>query len=150
MMAHAEHLLDFFEGGVGVFFDMGAELLRVELAPMSPALFRGQRTLLGSAQIPVNRTPGQLKPPGGFDFGTAGLNEFHHPLPQVQCIRCHALNLTSPCPNVNVKRYSSFNQHWHTADEVGLTCWSANPAAQQRHPTNQCANLNMNCHTKWV
>jgi hypothetical protein len=37
--------------------------------------------------------------------------------------------------------YGSFNQHWHTADVAGLTCWSANPAAQQRRPTSQCVNV---------
>jgi hypothetical protein len=27
------------------------------------------------------------------------------------------------------------------ANPVGLTCWSANPAAQQRRPTTRCANV---------
>jgi hypothetical protein len=34
----------------------------------------------------------------------------------------------------NSSGFSSFNQHWPKADKVGLTCWSANPAAQQRRP----------------
>jgi hypothetical protein len=46
-MANAEDLLDFLEGGVGMFLDVNLEFLRVELAPMSPARFRGHRALLG-------------------------------------------------------------------------------------------------------
>jgi hypothetical protein len=34
------------------------------------------------------------------------------------------------------ENYGSFNQHWHKADIVGLTCWSAIPAAQQHRPAN--------------
>jgi hypothetical protein len=105
MMADAEHLLDFLEGGVGVRFDMGTEFLRVELAPGSPTGFRRQRPLLGGHQIPVYGTPGQFKAAGGFDFGTAALNEFHHPFPQVQRIGFHARHTISLCPNVNVKCY---------------------------------------------
>src|ERR1035438_1967331 len=107
-MADTEHLLDFFKGGVGVFFDMGAEFLRVKLTPLSPARFRRQRTLLGRHQIPINGTAGQLKTPGGFDFGSATLDEFHHPFPQVQRIGFHARKLISLCPNVNMKCYSIY------------------------------------------
>jgi len=89
-MADVEHLLDFFEGGGGMLFDMGTEFFRVELPPGAPTRFRWQGAFLGSDQIPVNRTPGQIKMPGGFDFGTAALNEFHHPFPQVQPISFHA------------------------------------------------------------
>ena len=53
-MADTEDLLDFFEGGVGVFLDMGAKLLRVELAPGAPTGFRRQRAFLGCDQIAVN------------------------------------------------------------------------------------------------
>jgi hypothetical protein len=104
-MADAEHLLEFLEGGVGMLFDMGAEFLRVELAPGSPARFRRQRTLFGRHQIPINRTPGQFKAAGGLGFGATVLNEFHHPFPQVQCISFHAPKLISLCPNVNMKCY---------------------------------------------
>ena len=104
-MADAEHLLDFLEGGVGVFFDMGTKLLRVELAPGAPTGFRRQRPLLGSHQIPINRTAGQIKTPGGLGFGTATLNEFHHPFPQVQRIGFHARKLVSQRPNVYMKCY---------------------------------------------
>jgi hypothetical protein len=97
-MADTEHLLDFFKGGVGVFFDMGTEFLRVEFAPGAPARFRWQRALFGGHQIPINGTPGQLKTPGGFGFGAAALNEFHHPFPQVQRIGFHARKLISLCP----------------------------------------------------
>jgi len=105
-MADTEYLLQFFERGVGVLFDMAAELLRVELTPGAPARFRWQGSFFGGFQIPVNGTPGQLKTPGGLGFGTTTGNEFHHPFPQVQRISFHADNLISLCPNVNVKRYS--------------------------------------------
>ena len=105
-MADAEHLLDFFEGGVGMLFDMGAKFLRVELAPGSPARFRRQHTLFGGHQIAINGTPGQIKTPGSLDFGTTAPNEFHHPFPQVQRISFHACKLISICPNVNMKCYS--------------------------------------------
>ena len=106
MMAHAKHLLDFFEGGVRVFFDMGTEFLRVELTPGAPACFRGQRPFFGGHQIAINGTAGQLKPPGGLGFGAAALNEFNHPFPQVQRIGFHARKPITLCPNVNMKCYS--------------------------------------------
>jgi hypothetical protein len=105
-MADTKDLLDFLEGGIGMFFDMRLELLGVELAPMPPALFRGQRALFGGDEIPINGTPSQIKPPGGLGFGAAALNEFHHPFPQVQRIGFHALKPITLCPNVNMKCYS--------------------------------------------
>ena len=104
-MADAEHLLEFLEGGIGMLFDVNLELLRVEFAPVSPACFRGQRACFGGVQIPINGTPGQVKPPGGLGFGAARLDEVHHPFPQVQRIGFHAINLISQCPNVNMKCY---------------------------------------------
>jgi hypothetical protein len=80
-MADAKHPLEFLEGGVGMFFDVSLEFLGVELAPMAPALFRGQRSRLHGSQIPVNGTPSQIKPPGGLCFRATVLNEFHHPFP---------------------------------------------------------------------
>ena len=108
MMTDPEHLLDFLKGGVGVFFDMGAEFLRVEFAPMPPARFRRQGALLRGGQIPMDGTPGQLKPSGGLGFGTAALNEFDHPFPQVQPIGFHARKPITLCPNVIVKCYRCF------------------------------------------
>jgi hypothetical protein len=105
MMADAKYLLNFFERGVRVFFDMGTEFLRIELAPGAPARFRRQHPLLGGHEIPINGTPGQVKTPGGLGFGTAALNEFHHPFSQVQRIGFHAQKLISLCPNVNMKCY---------------------------------------------
>ena len=78
-MTDAEHLLEFFEGGVGMFFDVRLEFMGVELAPMSPALFRGQRAFFGSAQIPIDGTSRQIKTPSGFNLGAAILNELQHP-----------------------------------------------------------------------
>jgi len=89
-MAHAKHGLEFLERGVGMFFDVRPEFLGVELAPGSPTGFRRQRPLLGGGQIPVNRTPGQIKLPGGLGLGAAAPNEFHHPFPQVQRVGFHA------------------------------------------------------------
>ena len=80
-MADAKRLLEFLEGGVGMFVDVRLEFLGVELAPMSPTLFRGQRAILGGAQIPINGTPSQIEPPGGLGFRAPALNEFHHPFP---------------------------------------------------------------------
>ena len=42
MMADAEHLLEFLEGGVGMLFDVDLEFLRVEFAPMTPTDFGRQ------------------------------------------------------------------------------------------------------------
>ena len=105
-MTDAKDGLEFLERGVGMFFDVGAELVRVELAPGAPAGFRRQRPFFGGDQIAINRTAGQFKPPGGLGFGTTTLNKFHHPFPQVQRIGFHARKLTSLCPNVNMKCYS--------------------------------------------
>src|ERR1039458_2334793 len=104
-MADAQHLLQLFEGGVGVFFDVRLEFLGVELAPMSPALFRSQRTFFGGVQIPINGTPSYCKLPGGLGFGATVLNEFNHPFPQVQRIGFHARKSITLCPNVNMKCY---------------------------------------------
>ena len=81
MMADAKRLLEFLEGGVGMFVDVRLEFLGVELAPMSPAFFRDQRAFSGGDQIPINGTPNQIEPPGGLGFGAARLDVFHHPFP---------------------------------------------------------------------
>lgn len=57
MMADAKHLLNFFEGGIGMFFDVGLKLVGVELAPFPPTGFRGEGAGLDGVQIPVNGTP---------------------------------------------------------------------------------------------
>ena len=105
MMADAKHLLEFLEGGVGMFFNVRPKFLRIEFAPMPPALFWGQRAFLGGDQIPIDGTPGQIKPPGGLGFGTTVPNEFHHPFPQVQRTGFHARKPITLCPNVNMKCY---------------------------------------------
>ena len=106
MMADAKHGLEFLQRGVRMYFDVRLKVIGVELAPSPPTGFRRQRPLFGGIQIAINRTPGQIKPPGGFGFGTATLNEFHHPFPQVQGICFHVHKPTTLCPNVNVKCYS--------------------------------------------
>jgi len=104
-MADAEHRLDFLEGRVGVFLDVGLELCGVELAPFTPARFRGERALLGGRQIPVNRATSQIKPPGSLGLGATRVEEFDHPLPQVQRISFHAQKPIRLCANVNMKCY---------------------------------------------
>ena len=102
-----------------MLFDLGLEFLRVEFAPVSPACFRGQRACFGGLQIPINGTPGQVKPPGGLGFGPARLDEVHHPFPQVQRISFHALKPVTLCPNVNMKCYIiklMFPFVWFTAN----------------------------------
>ena len=106
-MADAEHGLEFFERGVGMFLDVRLEFFGVELAPMSPTRFRRQRPLLGGGQIPVNGTPRHVEPPDGLGFGAARLDEFHHPFPQVQRIGFHARKRIRLCVYVNVNCYSN-------------------------------------------
>ena len=105
-MADAKRFLEFLEGGVGMFFDMSLEFLRVEFAPMTPAGFGGERPRLHGVQIAVNGAPTQFKAPGSLGFGAAQLDEFHHPFPQVQRISFHARKPITLCPNVNMKFYS--------------------------------------------
>jgi hypothetical protein len=108
-MADAKDLLEFLEGGIGMFFDVGRKLFRVKLAPFSPAGFGGEGAGLDGVQIPVNRTASQLKAPGGLGFGATGLNEFYHPFPQIQRIGFHPPDLTTLCTNVNVKCHRQKN-----------------------------------------
>jgi hypothetical protein len=86
VVADAKDFLEFLEGGVGMFFDVNLEFLRVEFAPMTPTGFGGQHPRLHGVQIAVNGAPTEIKAPGGLGFGAARLDEFHHPFPQVQCI----------------------------------------------------------------
>ena len=106
MMADAKHGLEFLKGGVGMFFDVDLKFLRVEFAPVSPALFGGECPRLHGVQIAVNRAPTQFKAPGGLGFGAARPDEFHGPFPQVQCISFHAHQPVTLCSNVNMKCYT--------------------------------------------
>lgn len=89
-MADAKDLLQFLERGVGMSLDVGMKLVRIELAPMSPARFRSQRPRLGGGYITIDGAPPHGKAPGGLDFGPASVDEPHHPFPQIQCIGFHA------------------------------------------------------------
>ena len=80
-MADTKDLLEFLESGVRMGFDMGLQFLRVELAPVSPAGFRGQGSRLGGRQIAVNRLPSQRKAAGRLGFGAPVVNELHHSFP---------------------------------------------------------------------
>ena len=104
-MADTEGALEFLEGGVGMFFDMGLELVRVKFAPVAPALFRGQRSRLGGRQVAIDGAASEFKASGRLDFGAAVLDEPDHPLPQIQCIGFHARNPIILCANVNMKCY---------------------------------------------
>jgi hypothetical protein len=97
-MADTKHGLEFLEGGVGVGFDVGVELGGVELAPFAPTLFRGERAGLGGGQIPVNRAPPQIKPPGSLGLGTTLVEKFDHPFSQVQRVSLHAPILSDYVP----------------------------------------------------
>src|ERR1039458_5578488 len=127
-MADAQHLLQLFEGGVGVFFDVRLEFLGVELAPMSPALFRSQRTFFGGVQIPINGTPSYCKLPGGLGFGATVLNAFNHPFPQVQRIGFHARKSITLCPNVNMKCYRGRVAAPRRGRRDGSRRWTRNDA----------------------
>jgi len=81
MMADAECLLEFLERGVGMFFDVNLELLRVEFAPMSPTGFGCQCPGFHGGQIAIDRAPTQIKAAGGLGLGAARLDEFDHPFP---------------------------------------------------------------------
>ncbi len=70
-MADVKAGLEFLERGVRMFFDVGLKFFWVELAPFAPTGFRGEGAGLDGLQIPINRTPSQLEPPGGFDLGAA-------------------------------------------------------------------------------
>ena len=104
-MADAKHPLEFLEGGIGMLFDVGLELVRVEFAPVSPAFFGSQHSLLGSSQITIDGAPPKAKAPGGLDFGPTLVDELHHPFPQIQCIGFHAQKPIRLCANVNMKCY---------------------------------------------
>jgi len=105
MMADAKDRLEFLEGGIGLFFDVGLESLRVKFPPMPPAGFRSQRLVLRRRQIAVNRAPPDRKPAGGFDFGAAVIDEFHHPFTQIKAIGFHAREPIRLCANVNMNCY---------------------------------------------
>ena len=104
-MADAKHFLDFLEGGVRMFFDVGLKFFGVEFAPFAPTGFGGEGAGLDGVQIAVNGTPAQSKPPGGLGLGATRLDEFHDSLPQVQRISFHARKPITLCPNINVKCY---------------------------------------------
>jgi hypothetical protein len=105
-MADAEDGLEFLEGGVGMFFDVNLEFLRIELAPVSPAFFGGKRSPPGGGQITGDGAATNVKATGGFDFGIALVDEFDHPFTQIKAIGFHAFDLIRLCANVNMKCYS--------------------------------------------
>ena len=64
-----------------MFFNVGLKFHRVELAPMPPAFFGREHSLARGGQIAVNRLPSQVKTSGSLNFGTAIIDELHHPFP---------------------------------------------------------------------
>jgi hypothetical protein len=122
VVADPKHGLEFLEGGVGMLCNAGLEFFGVELAPMAPALFGGQRSGLRGIQIPINGTPRQIKTPGGLGFGTTALNEFHHPFPQVHCISFHAHQPITLCPNVNMNCYIEIRIEFVSPDAIVPPC----------------------------
>ena len=73
VMADAKHLLDFLERGVGMFFDVGLELVRVEFSPVAPTLFRVQYSGLGGGQVTVDGAPTNFKAAGGSTLAPPSL-----------------------------------------------------------------------------
>ena len=127
-MADAKHPLEFLEGGIGMLFDVGLELVRVEFAPVSPAFFGSQHSLLGSSQITIDGAPPKAKAPGGLDFGPAFVDKFHHPFAQIKAIGFHAHKPVRLCANINVKFY------------IG-------PPGREREPAgNLPERINANCY----
>jgi hypothetical protein len=56
-MADVKDGLEFFEGGVGMRFDVRLKFLRIKRAPFAPAGFWGERAVFGGGQIAVDRAP---------------------------------------------------------------------------------------------
>jgi len=97
-MADVKDGLEFFEGGVGMRFDVRLKFLRIKRAPFAPAGFWGERAVFGGGQIAVDRAPPQVKTPRGFNLGTASLKKFDHSFPQIQRIGFHAPTLSPYVP----------------------------------------------------
>lgn len=97
-MADVKDGLEFFERGVGMFFNVRLKFLGIQRAPLTPAGFRGERAVFGGGQIAVNRAPPHRKAAGRLDLGAACLKKLHHPLPQVQRISFHAPILSPYVP----------------------------------------------------
>jgi hypothetical protein len=70
---------EFVEGGVRMFLNVGRQFFGVELAPLAPAGFRGERPRLGGGKVAIDRAPGQVEAAGRRHLGTPGLKKFHHP-----------------------------------------------------------------------
>jgi hypothetical protein len=70
---------EFVERGVGLFLDVGRKFLGVELAPLPPACFRGERARFGGGQIAIDRAPPHVKAAGRLNLGTASLEKFDDP-----------------------------------------------------------------------
>ncbi len=121
-MADAECLLKLLERGVGMLLDVDLKFLRVEFAPVSPACLGGQRPRCHGGQIAVNGAPTQFKAPGRLGLGAAVVDEFDHPLPQIQRISFHALKPTSLCANVNMKYYTPRIRPLSKTPQNSLSC----------------------------
>ena len=97
-MADGKDLLEFGQRGVGMFFDVGVEFGRVELAPGTPTGLGGQGVGFDGGQIAVNRAASQRKVLPRRSDGTALLHKSHHPLPQIQRVGFHAHTLSPEVP----------------------------------------------------
>ena len=71
------------ERGIRMFLDVGLKFFGVKLAPLPPARFRRKRAALGGGQIAVDRAPPQVEAACRLNFGTARLQKFHDPFPQI-------------------------------------------------------------------
>jgi len=75
-MADSKHPLKFLEGGVGMRLDVDWEFLRVEFAPVAPAVLGGQRSGLCGGQIAVNHPPPEIKAPAASTLDPPWLMNF--------------------------------------------------------------------------
>ena len=97
-MTDGKDFLEFRQRGVGMLFDVGVELGRVELAPGTPTGLGGQGVGFDGGQIAVNRAAPQSKVPPRFGDGAARLHISHHPFPQIQRVGFHAQTLSAVVP----------------------------------------------------
>jgi hypothetical protein len=104
-MADVKRLLELFERGVWMFFDVPPEFFRVQFPPMAPTGLGRQGARLLGGQIAVHRPPTQRKTPGRLGFGPAFLNEGDDSLPQIKAVCFHAGQSITLCANINMKYY---------------------------------------------
>src|SRR5665213_548259 len=118
-MAHAQFRAHLHECGIRMFLNVSLKSYGVEFAPGSPAFLGREIPFCGCGQIAINAPFPYFKMTGRFEAGTAFVDEFHHPLPQIKTIGFHALDSIIDAANVNVKCYSCGKKVSRCAVAVG-------------------------------